>query len=368
MSIGKRNFNWVVGLFYLDDTVDTLSERDDRDNTDFVTSNSTFQTSAHNTLKSAFAQVNYFIIRPIEVVASARYSEDARVYNRIILAGPVPTGASLIGTQQSDKWTGKIGINYHVGRNLPYLTTSQGHKAGGVNSTVGTPNCEPETDRAYELDLKTQFLDNRMQVTGDIFYSNYRDIQLSSLLAGLPVTQNAAGKSYGGELKVTGQFGDWGFDAGHLHARFDGNARITDTNANGADPGCATNLRLVPDGRVLPFSPTRTINAGTQYEIPLRGEMSTTPRVQWSHLSQQVATPFPSANTIVPAATCSMRASRCRSTLNTSSKAMFPTSPTKSTSPPRFRIRRVPTAAASMVPRAPTTFVPSRHSRNARNA
>ncbi len=28
--------------------------------------------------------------------------------------------------------------------------------------------------------------------------------------------------------------------------------------------------------------------------------MSLTPRLQWSHLSSQVATPFPSANTIVP--------------------------------------------------------------------
>ena len=57
----------------------------------------------------------------------------------------------------------------------------------------------------------------------------------------------------------------------------------------------------MPDGRVLPFSPEWTINAGVQYEIPLGGdERSLTPRVQWSHLSEQVATPFPSFNTIVP--------------------------------------------------------------------
>lgn len=38
-----------------------------------------------------------------------------------------------------------------------------------------------------------------------------------------------------------------------------------------------------------------------QYEILLGADRSLTPRVQWSHLSEQNATPFPSANTIVPA-------------------------------------------------------------------
>ena len=127
---------------------------------------------------------------------------------------------------------------------------------------------------------------------------------LSSLAGGLPVTQNAArGKSYGAELEITGQFGGlaFNFGGGYLHARFDGSSCITDTNLAGTDPGCPTGLRLVPDGRVLPFAPEWTMNAGIQYEIPLGGDdMSLTPRLQWSYLSQQVATPFPSFNTIVP--------------------------------------------------------------------
>lgn len=212
--------------------------------------------------------------------------------------------ASLVATQHSTKFTGKVGINYHLGENLLYLTASQGYKAGGVNLTIGTPNFGPETNRVYEAGFKTQFLDNHLRVNGDVFYSKYSDIQLSSLLNGLPVTQNAAkGKSYGAEIEITGQFGGLSFNAGggYLHARFDGNTCITDTNLAGTDPGCPTNLRLVPDGRVMPFSPEWTINAGVQYEIPLNGDdMSLTPRVQWSHLSEQVATPFPSFNTIVP--------------------------------------------------------------------
>ena len=84
------------------------------------------------------------------------------------------------------------------------MTASEGYKAGGVNLTIGTPNFRPEKNRVYEAGFKTQFLDNQLRVNGDVFYSRYSDIQLSSLTGGLPVTQNAArGKSYGAELEVT---------------------------------------------------------------------------------------------------------------------------------------------------------------------
>jgi iron complex outermembrane receptor protein len=206
--------------------------------------------------------------------------------------------------QKSDKVTGKIALNYHFGRNLLYASASQGYKAGGVNLTPGTPNFGPESNRVYEAGFKTELLDRQLRINGDVYYSDYKDIQLSSLLGGLPVTQNAAaGRSYGAELEVTGQFGGFGFNAGagYLHARFHGSSCITDTNAPGTDAGCPTNLRRVPDGRVLPFSPEWTLNAGAQYAIPIGGDgTELTPRVQWSHLSQQVATPFPTFNTIVP--------------------------------------------------------------------
>ena len=304
LSTGKRQFNWVLGAFYLDETVAVLSQRDNNHVTDFVSSTSTFKTRAHNTTKSVFGQVNLFVADPFELIAGVRYSDDTQVYNRIIPAGAVPAGASLVGTQHSTKVTGKVGANFHFGGNLLYVTASQGYKAGGVNLTINTPNFGPETNRVYEAGFKTQFLDNRLRVNGDVFYSEYSDIQLSSLIGTLPVTQNAAaGRAHGAELEVTGQFGGFGFNGGvgYLHARFKGSSCITDTNSPGTDAGCATNLRLVPDGRVLPFSPEWTINAGMQYEIPLSADgFSLTPRVQWSHLSEQVATPFPSFNTNVP--------------------------------------------------------------------
>ncbi len=302
LSKGDGPVQWVVGGFLMDEKVPVELYRDNRHTTDFVVSNSNIITSAKNTSYSLFGQVNWFATEQIELIAGGRYSWDKQVYTRYAAAGP-PLVPPAVGTAKSDEFTGKLGANYHFGdNNMAYLTVSKGYKAGGVNLTPNTPNFLPETNVVYEAGFKTEFLDHHLRLNGALFYSDYKDIQLSSLVGGLPVTQNAlSGRSIGGELEMTGQFGGLGFNigVGYLDAEFDNSACISDTNSPGTDPGCPTNLRLVPKGRDLPFSPDWTANAGIQYSFALES-VEITPRVQWSHLSKQYATPFPSANTLVP--------------------------------------------------------------------
>ncbi|MCW1402217.1 TonB-dependent receptor [Novosphingobium sp. MW5] len=302
LSIGQGPLQWVFGGFLMDETVPVTLLRDNNNTRDFVSSTSTIITSAKNTSQSLFGQVNYFATDQIELIVGGRYSWDKQVYTRFAVPG---TGFTLPYVSQiaTSQLTGKLGVNFHVNDdNLIYLTASKGYKAGGVNLTPNTPNFLPERNFVYELGFKTEFLDRHLRVNGDVFYSVYKDIQLSSLVGGLPVTQNAlAGHAKGAELEVTGQFGGLGFNfgLGYLDAKFSNSACISDTNAPGTDAGCATNLRFVPKDRVLPFSPEWTINAGIQYTLAL-GDIEVTPRVQWSHIAEQYATPFPSVNTLVP--------------------------------------------------------------------
>jgi iron complex outermembrane receptor protein len=175
-----------------------------------------------------------------------------------------------------------------------YGTISKGYKAGGVNLTLGTPNFEPETNLVYEAGVKTTVLDGHLRVNGDVFYSDYKDIQLSSLYNGLPLTQNAAsGEAWGAELEVTGRFGGFGVNAGvgWLDATFAEDALIVNTSTNVQ--------QVVPSGSDLVFSPEFTISAGVDYRIPL-GNGTLVPRVQWSYIDRQLATPFPTTATIVP--------------------------------------------------------------------
>ena len=297
LSTGEGPVQWVVGAFYMDEDVPVSLLRDNRNVTDFVQSNSTIITKADNESKSIFGQVNAFVGERLELLGGLRYSEDTQYYNRIALPGaPLPPGTDRIGPPaSSDEVTGKLGVNLHLTDDtMTYLIASKGYKAGGVNLTLGTPNFEPETNLVYEAGVKTTMLDRRLRVNGDVFYSDYSDIQLSSLFNALPLTQNAAsGKAWGAELEVTGRFGPWGFNAGlgYLDAQFAEAATIVNTVTNA--------LQVVPKGADLVFSPDITLNAGIDYAFTL-GNGTLTPRLQWSHVGSQVATPFPTVATIVP--------------------------------------------------------------------
>ena len=302
LSTGDGPFQWVVGGFLMDEDVPVSLLRDNRNTRTFVTSTSDIITHAKNTSYSMFGQANLFVTEQIELLAGARYSWDKQVYTRFAAAGPA-LNPPAVGVADTESMTGKIGVNYHFSDDgMVYLSASKGYKAGGVNLTPNTPNFLPERNFVYEAGFKTELLDRHLRLNGALFYSDYKDIQLSSLVGGLPVTQNAlAGRAKGGELELTGQFGGLGFNLGlgYLDAKFANSACISDTNAPGTDTGCPTNLRFVPEGRALPFSPEWTINAGVQYSFTV-GDFDITPRIQWSHLDGQYATPFPSLNTLVP--------------------------------------------------------------------
>jgi iron complex outermembrane receptor protein len=260
------------------------------------------------------------VTEPLELLAGARYSWDKQVYDQFEVSRNITQGVgtqvaplAFTGVAKSTALTGKLGVNYHVDNNtLIYLTASKGYKAGGVNLGIPTvavpviPNFAPEKNFVYELGAKTEFFDRHVRVNGDVFLSRYKDIQFASLFNGLPLTQNAAsGKSKGAELEVTGQFGGLSFNGGvgYLDAKFAKNACINNTNNPAGTPalcGGAAN-EFVPAGRVLPLSPKWTINAGAQYQIGFGDSFSVTPRLQWSYLSRQLATPFPSLFTVVPA-------------------------------------------------------------------
>jgi iron complex outermembrane receptor protein len=297
LSKGEGPVQWVLGAFYLDEAVPVTLLRDNRHTTDFVASNSTIITNADNTSKSVFGQINAFIGERVELIGGLRYSDDKQYYNRIALPGPPPPpGTDTVGAPAaSDEVTGKAGLNFHWSDDLLlYGTVSKGYKAGGVNLTLNTPDFKPETNLVYEAGWKATLLDHHLRVNGDVFYSDYKDIQLSSLYNALPLTQNAAsGEALGAELEVTGRFGRFGVNlgVGWLDAEFAEAASIVNTSTN--------TQQVVPKGASLVFSPEWTLSAGIDYTIPL-GRGTLTPRLQWGYIADQLATPFPSTATTVP--------------------------------------------------------------------
>jgi iron complex outermembrane receptor protein len=66
---------------------------------------------------------------------------------------------------------------------MTYFRVSRGFRAGGFTPTAPSPNLftsfKPEKLLSYEAGFKSQWLDNRLRVNADGFYSSYRDFQVS---------------------------------------------------------------------------------------------------------------------------------------------------------------------------------------------
>jgi iron complex outermembrane receptor protein len=308
LSIGDSPLQWVVGAFYMDETTPTRVLRDNRNTVTLVQSNSTIDTVADNTSQSVFGQIDWRINDAIALDFGLRYSEDQQDYKRNLIPGPPPSGCfPCTTTAESNETTGRLGLKYFVGDDaMLYATLSRGYKAGGVNLDPRLGAFGPETNEVLELGAKTEVLDGRLRINGDVYYSIYDGVQLSALTsvgAGPLVPNTLNGPEaviYGAELELQGQFGGFGFNFGgaYMEAQFNEAGAVTDTQAN-------TQLHPtspIVKGQGMPFAPAYTLSAGVEYEL-LFGDMSLTPRLQASFIDEQYATPFKYRETRVPSRT-----------------------------------------------------------------
>lgn len=313
ISTGNGPLNWVVGAFYYNEQADVSSQRDNNNTVNFVSSTAGFVFRANSISKSLFGQTEWKFADKFALIVGARYSFDTQIFDRLQFNGAVPPGNQIRSIPKSEKLTGKAALNFKPSDStLIYASASRGYKAGGGNVTLGADSFGPETNTVYEIGAKTRVFDRHLRFSTAAFYSDYKGLQLSGVINGLSLTQNAAaGRSYGAEFEATATFGGLSIDGGvsYLKAEFRGDGLCL-VNTNASTPTvptpptpavpCPTGTQTIPNGRTLPFSPEWTINAGIQYEIPIGSGIKLTPRAQWSHVGSQVATPFPSSTTIVP--------------------------------------------------------------------
>jgi iron complex outermembrane receptor protein len=76
--------------------------------------------------------------------------------------------------------SGKVTLKYDfTGSINAYATVSTGYKGPAISYTSLTPlsAAEPETSQAYEIGLKSEFLDRRLTLNADIFYEKYKNFQ-----------------------------------------------------------------------------------------------------------------------------------------------------------------------------------------------
>ncbi|MBR9791468.1 MAG: TonB-dependent receptor [Gammaproteobacteria bacterium] len=178
-------------------------------------------------------------------------------------------------SNSSDNLSGKVSLQYTFSKNnMAYASVSRGYKGPGYTDSPSTEQTkifiEPEIVTNYELGVKTNWLDNRLNLNGTVFSQDFDDYQVQSFdgSIGQSIIQNAAElKSEGVELELQALLTD--------NLTFNANAMYLDSefvSFPGAacypqQPGCDENGTFDASGLTPPTAAKLTSTAALTYNF-----------------------------------------------------------------------------------------------------
>ena len=104
--------------------------------------------------------------------------------------------------------TGRAVLDWQItSRNLLYVSYSRGYKSGGLNPSLAAGfsvplTFGPETVNAFEIGSKNTFLGGTLRLNLTAFYYQYKQLQLSRIVARTSVNDNVDADIYGAEAEA----------------------------------------------------------------------------------------------------------------------------------------------------------------------
>lgn len=278
-SFAER-LKWVAGLYYFDEGIRDFSEvRFAMENVDWAF-NSYWESLIHNQSKAAYVDATLRLTDTWSVSGGIRYNRDEKDFTMLANLEPlagfdwIEPPQSLDGTWNST--TPRISLEFKPNDDLLfYGSISKGFKSGGINSFLFTEEdllrYDPEKNTAYELGMKSDWLDQRLRVNVAAFTSDYTGLQLRGVVddgqLGCEVAfgcvrliNAAAAEITGAEIEmttmpVTGL--QLFLNAGYLNVKF-----------TEIDPTLQS-LGVIDYDRKIPHTPKWSASGGIEYSLPV---------------------------------------------------------------------------------------------------
>jgi len=205
-------------------------------------------------------------------------------------SGTIPYSPIAYKSAQISKtdFSGRFGTEFEfTPDSLLYATYARGYLGPTVTFSALTStesSVKPQTVDDVTIGAKTQFLERRLTLNGDIFYDKYKDLQ-TSVFNGLEfLTENAGGLTAKGfELEGSYRLAKHvGVTAGYAysHAFFTdyltncpASVQVLGAAAVGAQCGNAGGT-FQARGKELPGAPEQTVNVGVTYEHALPANLA----------------------------------------------------------------------------------------------
>ncbi len=252
---------------------------------------------------AAYAHADYDITDQLKFIVGGRYSYDHKTLQEYqadtnaffykisgcypvsavcakAIGFPVPSNPLLfvpdtVNTQNFSVFTPTVGLQYQITRDaMTYFTYSQGYKDGGWTTRLtfpepNLPEFGPEHSKTYEVGLKTQWLEHRLQVDVAGFYTDYDGIQLNFQQGLSPTIQNAGNaRIIGGEFEGRWLIGQ-GFSIQATAGYMDAEYTYLEPGVNGANTCTQPYSPCITLSSKLPKTPNWKTSISPEYILDL---------------------------------------------------------------------------------------------------
>lgn len=290
-SPGNEFIDYIAGLFYYQQDADASRRI-------FAGGNPIFFTDGpvDTTAIAGFANLNFNLSEQLTLTAGVRVTDEEKKGNYtqtspVLFFNKSFPNLKISSTEVS--WTASA--NYKWTDNIStYASASRGFKSGGFNvDPLATPapltadelTFDPEFVTTYELGFKSELYNNKLRVSGAIFYTDYKDRQVPQFeaIGGIPtvITRNA------GKADIKGAEIEFNFAAtenillygavSYLDGEYD---EFIGATAGGGDFS----------GNTTEKTPEWNINFGSEYRAPVaNGEFIIAP--QYSYIGKTYLQP-----------------------------------------------------------------------------
>ncbi len=188
-------FSWVVGAY-------SFNEKQSYDPTiaaGFVNVVER-EPSIPDNSQAGFGQATYAVLDRLRVTAGVRYTHDYEAqtgtFTENIAGNSLEFPISGSVSYDNVSWKGAIEGDI-TDKVLGYVSVTTGYHAGGLTDSIPAiapqgNTYRPEHVKDYEAGMKGRWFDNRVQFNTDVFYYDYRDLQVGVTAPPFfPTTYNA---------------------------------------------------------------------------------------------------------------------------------------------------------------------------------
>jgi iron complex outermembrane recepter protein len=151
---------------------------------------------------SVFGQTTAGLTDKTKLTLGVRYTDELlKAWNSAQNRAGTYTKGPLYLTQRDDPLTWRAALDHQFNSDIMgYISWNRGFKTGGFNlNSAGTPPYYGEHLDAYDIGMKSEFLNERIRFNLDGFYYHYTDMQVTILQGGgvTLFTNAAASRIYG---------------------------------------------------------------------------------------------------------------------------------------------------------------------------